>query len=160
MDQVNAELLVLANSHRVPISDRQRLSMRTVEQVESEIDQILKALPTQEWRQLLINAWMPECMEELAAIKVVRMSHEFRARLEAWETAVAGALAGEEQSELNRLFANPIESVTEHDLFVVQLPPSNGKTRTVVRDWRGLPLTDSFWLTALHRINDLTSRSE
>jgi hypothetical protein len=95
-------------------------------------------------------------MEELAAIKVVWMSNEDSSRREKWQKAVAIALSAENQQELDLLFRNPAEPLTDLDLFKVTLPNSDGTSRIIARNHLGQSTGEAFWLTANHRIHDFT----
>jgi hypothetical protein len=158
LDDLQAELRVLINSQSLPISGRQRKELRTAAQINDELEKLNDSLSIEDWRSLLITAWMPECIEELAAIRVVWMSHEDSARLEEWELNVAQALARNDQSQLDRLFAAPSQAIDENEIYRVAVAQPSGEARYISRDWRGQPLDESFWLTAKHVIKDLSHR--
>ena len=155
-DQLNAELLVLSYSPLWPISEKQRSHMRSADDIQADLEKMYKALPLEALNVHLITAWMPECMEELAAVQLVWMSHEDSARFQVWQKDVAMALSAEDQAKLNALFAAPAIDLTEFELFKVNLTDSTGASRIVACDHLGQPPGESFWLTERHRINDLT----
>lgn len=155
-NDLSAELHLLELVQQWPVSDRQRSSLRNSVQIQAELDRNQDLLPDSKLRSEVITAWMPDCMEELAAIKIVWMSKEHSARLENWQKAVALALRSESEQELELLFREPAELLTELDLFKVNVPNSDGTSRIIARNHLGQNIGETFWLTANHRIHDFT----
>ncbi len=155
-NELQSELHVHGASERWPLSYRQKSVMRAPSEIQSDLDQHDSTMPVQE-AGLPISAWMPECMEELAAIRVIWMSGEDSAKHQQWRKEVAFAMANRDHLQMTRLFGHPPLSITEYDLFTVTIDASAGNPQLVGCDHMGQPPSEDFWLTAKHQINDLSS---
>lgn len=156
VNKLQFEQRLLEIAAQWPISPKQKSTLRTLDQIQSDISKVEEPLQVDKWRCLNIAAWMPECMEELAAIRLIYRTHEESAELEKWEVAVAQALSREKFEDLNALFEARPKSLTDEDLFIVRKADSSGAERIVACDHRGQEPNSEFILTAKHQINDVT----
>lgn len=143
------EAMVLNNPHIYPLSQWQKERMRPLEQVTRELDAHGRLGGW--WTALPVTHCMRGLGDQFAGMQVARVSRETWTAYEAWRIHVARALVRDEYPVLKMLLETPPMPVDEATLFVVHVGQMVHRC-----DARGAPLGPHFWMTARHRIEDLT----
>lgn len=144
------EAMLLNNPHVYPVSEWQKQRMRSGGDVQQELEAHGKLGGW--WDALPVTHSMRGFGEQFAAVSMHRVTKATWEAYEAWRTRVANALALDEFGVLATLMASPPMAVEANTLFVVRM--SGG---THLCDAKGKTLGPHFWMTARHRIEDITS---
>lgn len=148
-----AEFQLVANPHIWPVSDWQQKQLKSLVEIEADMEK--HNSNKLGWSELLITAWMSEIGPEFAGIQTFTLSEEDSKNFEQWQLDVADALRKEDQLALDKLFVHPIGPLDKRDIFRFDIT-KDGRPFYVLRDFRGRPLPQDFWMTSHYRIQNMT----